>query len=91
MVCGALWWPVPIQLDQVHVHTAFADSHVWVFDRLARGLTGAPDLADCRAGYPVEQSMRPIGMVPGLVAILLRPLLGALGAANLVQLLSLHR
>ena len=88
-VCCALWWPIPIHLDTWHMHTAFADSHVWVFDRLARGLTGELSLADCMAGFPTEQTMRAIGWAPGLVAILLRPLLGALGAANAVQLLSL--
>ena len=88
-VCCALWWPIPIHLDTWHVHTAFADSHVWVFDRLARGLTGELSLADCMAGFPTEQTMRAIGWAPGLVAMLLRPLLGALGAANAVQLLSL--
>ena len=89
VVCGALWWPIPVQLDHWHVHTAFADSHVWVFDRIARGLFGDLPLADCMAGYPTEQTMRAIGWAPGLAAIALRPFLGALGAANLVQLLSL--
>lgn len=78
-----------MQLDHVHVHTAFADSHVWVFDRIARGLSTHLTHADCRAGFPTAHSMRPIGWVPGIVAVVLRPLLGALGAANLVQLLSL--
>ena len=89
VVCSALWWPVPAHLDTWHVHTAFADSHVWVFDRLARGAGETLPLADCMAGFPTEQTMRAIGWVPGLVAILLRPFLGALGAANAVQLLSL--
>ena len=88
-VCAVLWWPIPIHLDTWHVHTAFADSHVWVFDRLARGAFDALPLADCMAGFPTAQTMRAIGWAPGLLAILLRPLLGALGAANLIQLVSL--
>ncbi len=89
VVAGVLWWPVPVDIDRWHVHTAFADSHVWVFDRIARGWFEPLPLADCMAGYPTEQTMRAIGWVPGLVAIVLAPLLGALGAANVVQLLSL--
>lgn len=89
LVCGALWWPVPVALDHHHVHTAFADSHVWVFDHLARRPDGDLPGAGCLAGYPIERSVRAIGWVPGLVAMALRPVLGALGAANLVQLLSL--
>ena len=82
-VCGALWWPVPLSLDSMRVHTAFADSHVWVLAQVVG------EGADCAAGYPRTLSMRPIAWVPLLVAAVLRPVLGTLGAMNAVQLLSL--
>ncbi len=89
VVCGALWWPIPAHLDTWHVHTAFADSHVWVFDHFARRAGSSADTAACGAGYPLVADLRAIGWAPGLLILLLRPLLGALGAANLIQLLSL--
>jgi len=78
---------VPVALDEVRVITAFGDSHVWVFDHLLPH-TDTPGDA-CPAGYPITRTVRAIGWVPGLLFLLLRPLLGALGAANLVQLVSL--
>jgi len=83
LVCAALWWPVPLHLDSFRVHTAFGDSHAWVLDRVFGGGV------DCAAGYPRSLSMRPIAWVPLLMAAVLRPLLGTLGAMNAVQLLSL--
>jgi len=59
---------------------------VWVFDQL---ISGGGSGAECGAGYPITRTVRAIGWVPGLLFLALRPLLGALGAANLVQLLSL--
>ncbi len=81
-VCGALWWPVPLALDSVRVHTAFADSHVWVLAQVAG------EVSDCAAGYPRTLSMRPIAWVPLRVAAVLRPVLGTLGAMNAAPLLS---
>ena len=88
-VAGALWWPVPLHLAELRPLTAFSDSHVWVFEHLWGGLHGAPVDPTCAAGYPAERSFRPIAGVPALLWMLLRPLTGALAAANVVQLLAL--
>ena len=88
-VAGALWWPVPLYLSTLRPLTAFSDSHVWVFEHLWGGLHGAPVDPTCAAGYPAARSFRPIAGVPALMWMGLRPILGALAAANLVQLLAL--
>lgn len=90
VVCGALWWPVPLHLGTMRPLTAFSDSHVWVFEHLWRALVeGRPIEPTCAAGYPTARSFRPIAGVPAAAWLALRPLLGPLAAANLVQLLAL--
>lgn len=90
VVCGVLWWPVPLHLGSQRPLTAFGDSHVWVFERIHTSLLAGGLPADgCLAGYPQTRTMRAIGWVPALAALPLRAVLGPLGAANLVQLLSL--
>ena len=90
LVCLGLFWPLPLHLATWHATSAFGDSHVWVWDHQWRALTeGAALDPTCAAGYPFWRSFRAIGQGPGLVVMALRPLLGPLGAANLVQLMSL--
>ena len=90
LVCAALWWPVPLRLGELRPLTAFSDSHVWVFEHLWRGLVHGEALEPtCAAGYPTLRAFRPIAGVPAAIWLLLRPLVGAVAAANLVQLLAL--
>lgn len=89
-VCCLLWWPVPLSPGSVRPLTAFSDSHVWVFEHLWRGMVeGAALEPTCAAGYPAARSFRPIAGVPAGLWFVLRPLLGPLAAANLVQILAL--
>lgn len=89
-VCALLWWPVPVRLGSLRPLTAFSDSHVWVFEHLWRGvMEGQPLEPTCAAGYPSARSFRPIAGVPAALWFALRPVLGPLAAANLVQLLAL--
>ena len=89
-VCCALWWPVPLHLDTLRPQTAFADSHVWVMETLRLQIMGL-EMTDriCGPGFPHERSLRALAWVPTLAYTLLRLVLPALAAANLVQLLSL--
>lgn len=89
-VMCALSWPMPAHLSTDHLFTQFGDSHVWVFDRLWAHLSrGELPLSSAEAGYPQVRAMRAIAWVPALESWVLRGLLGPLGAANAVQLLSL--
>lgn len=86
----ALSWPLPIHLGTWHLLTAFGDSHVWVFDWLARHLrAGELPGQTFEAGYPQIRSVRIIGWVPALVFLPLQAISSSLAAANLLQLLSL--
>lgn len=88
-VVGVLWWPAAVSIDAVRPITAFADSHVWVFDHILTAPSHPDATSGCRAGYPERLTVRAIGWVPMLVSALFRPLLGVLGSATAVQLLSL--
>lgn len=89
-VLCALVWPLPEHLGTWHLLTAFGDSHVWVFEWLARHLRqGMPPGETFEAGYPQVRSVRIIGWVPALIFAPLRALTGPLAAANLLQLVSL--
>lgn len=90
VVCGVLWWPVPMHMADMRALTAFGDSHVWVFERIVAAF-GAGELPQdgCLAGYPQTRSMRAIGWAAALVVVPLRTVLSPLAAANLVQLISL--
>jgi hypothetical protein len=90
VVCCALVWPLPLHLSTWHATSAFGDSHVWVWDHQWRALIGGRPLdPSCYAGFPVARAFRAIGQGPAVAVTALRPLLGPLGAANVVQLLSL--
>ena len=79
-----------MRLGSLRPLTAFSDSHVWVFEHLWRGVVeGQPLEPTCAAGYPSARSFRPIAGVPAALWFALRPVLGPLAAANLVQLLAL--
>lgn len=94
VLCGivvvGLCWPMPLHPATSHLLTAFGDSHVWVFDQLVQQLLdGELSERACAAGYPTARTMRAIGLAPLLVFAPLRALVGALAAANLVQMLAL--
>jgi hypothetical protein len=89
-VVVGLSWPLALHLRTWHALTPFGDSHVWVFDWLARVLASGEALTQTSdIGYPRTRVVRLIGWVPALASLPLRPLLGSLGAANVIQLLSL--
>lgn len=89
-VVAALSWPLGLHLRTWHLLSPFGDSHVWVFDWVARTLaSGEFPIETYEIGYPETRRVRLIGWVPALVSVPLRPLLGPLGAANVIQLLSL--
>lgn len=90
VVVIALLWPLAPRLTTHHTPTAFSASHAWVAEHLWRALTGEhthSPTAD--AGYPFLREARYIGWVPSVATWFFRPLLGPIGAFNLVQLLSL--
>ncbi len=90
LVVAGLSWPLALHLGTWHPLTPFGDSHVWVFDWLARTLgRGELPVTTWEIGYPHTRVVRIIGWLQALAAVPLRPFLGPLGAANAVQLLSL--
>ncbi len=89
-VLCVLSWPLPLYLEDWHLHTMFGDSHVWVMDHVVdRILHANLSGSTSQAGYPQTWGMAVIGWGPLLATLPLRLLLSPLGAANLVQLLSL--
>src|SRR5262245_6754854 len=70
--------------------SAFGDSHVWGLDHIARMLGGQAPLAPAtdRAGFPTLRQAAVLGWAPAVLALPLRPLLGPLGAAQLLFLAS---
>ncbi len=88
-VTCALFWPLPVALRGAYAPSAFGASHAWVFDHLWRGVSGETALHEtARAGYPWIRQARFIGWAPAALSWPLRPLLGPLGAAWAVLLLS---
>ena len=86
----ALSWPMPAHLGTWHLLTAFGDSHAWVFEWLRGELAaGRLPVETADAGYPQIRAVRLIGWAPAALFMALRLGMGALAAANLVQLLSL--
>ncbi len=76
----------PWELQHQRVVGAFHDGHVWAFEHIARMLVGAESLGGetTRIGFPGPVLARFIGWVPAFLAAPLQPLLGPLGAYNLV-------
>lgn len=89
-VTAWLVWPLPLHLQTMHAVTDFGDGHVWVFDRIARFVTGQLPFSTSSsdAGFPSVLDGRFLGWGPALLALPLRPFLGAVGAYNLVLLLT---
>lgn len=87
---AAFQWPVPLHLRTHYVVAAFNGDHVWAFDHIARMLTGQEPLSTQidDLGFPEPRDARLILWVPSVLAMPLRPLLGPLGAYNLIILLS---
>jgi len=88
LVCGALLWPLPIQLGESYAPSAFGAAHAWGFDHLWQAITGRALTPTAAVGYPWLREARFIGWVPAALSWPLRPLLGPLGAAQAVMLLS---
>ncbi len=80
----------PWDLADTRIVSAFHDGHVWAFDHIARMLVGSEGHGGVteRIGYPGPVLARFIGWAPALMAAPLQPLLGPLGAYNLVMVLS---
>ncbi len=90
LVLSVLSWPMPLYLNDWHLFTMFGDSHVWVMDNMVDHLLrGELPTQTFEAGYPQVRDMKAIGWAPLLLTIPLRLVFSPLGAANLVQLLSL--
>ena len=87
LITGLLLWPLPLHLTSSHILSAFGDSHVWAFDQMVRMMTGDLPFSTSTyyAGYPRLRDARFIGWTPALMSLPFRPLLGPLGAFNLVM------
>lgn len=90
MATAALHHPLAWHLDDLQVVGSFHDGHAWAFDHIARMISGEIPFSTTtdRIGFPERVSVRFVAWAPALVATLLRPLLGPLGAFNAVLLLS---
>ncbi len=85
-----LTWPLALHLTDWHLLTTFGDSHVWVFDWVARAVTsGDWSTITCDVGYPRCREARIIGWLPALLVVPFQWALGPVGAANIAQLASL--
>ncbi|MCB9746014.1 MAG: hypothetical protein H6740_25790 [Alphaproteobacteria bacterium] len=86
----ALTWPLPLHLGEWVIHDAFSASHAWAADHVFQALFGERALnPTSAAGYPYVRYVPFIGWGPNALSWPLRPALGALGAFQVVHLLSL--
>jgi hypothetical protein len=85
-----LCWPLPLGLGTHWTPSAYATTHAWaaghLFDSL---LAGSNPHEIYTLGYPWIREARFIGWAPAIASWPLRPLLGTLGAFQLITLLSL--
>jgi len=90
VVTAALHRPLLDELTTARAGTAFHDGHIWAFDHISRMLLGDRPLSQLTdaIGYPATVRAPAIAWLPALAAAPLNPLLGPLGAYNLVVLLS---
>ena len=90
-VTAGLLWPLPLELRTRRLVGAFFDGHVWCFDHIYRMFLGRESwsLTSERLGFPGPTDINFIGWAPGLASVVLRPVLGPLGAFNAVVLASL--
>lgn len=90
VVVAALSWPLLPHLSTHYVVSAFNGGHVWAFDYMARIFTGElpPTRLIDDLGYPEPRTATVVAWAPALLATPFRPLLGPVGAYNLLCLLS---
>ena len=90
---GATLWLLglsPWDLVDSRIVSAFNDGHVWAFEHIAGMLVGSEAHGGVthRIGYPGPVLVRFIAWAPALLAAPLQPLLGPLGAYNVVMVAS---
>jgi hypothetical protein len=93
LACGlvvGLTWPLAQAPGAAIPEGFFHGGHVWVLDHVAAMLAGQRPLVTDSAmlGVPSPVELRPVALVPALLAAPLRPLLGAVAAYDVVLVLS---
>ena len=86
----AATWPLAVRVGAWHHPSAFGASHAWFGLHLHEVLSAHASLSPTTAlGFPVEREGRFIGWLPALLAQPLVPLVGALTAHQLLEVLAL--
>lgn len=90
VITAVLHRPLLGELTTSRALTPFHDGHIWAFDHIAKMLFGDRPLSQLTdaIGYPDTVRAPAIAWLPALLAAPLNPLLGPVGAYNVVVLLS---
>lgn len=89
MILGALYWPLPLGLSSHWSPSAYGATHAWSANHLLESLiAGQNPHSISDLGYPWIREARFIGWAPAIASWPLNPLLGPVGAFQLVVFLS---
>ena len=90
LLACALFWPLPMHLHTHWTPSAFASGHIWVADHLFTSLIHLQDPHHIsELGHPFVREARFIGWAPVVASWPLRPILGPIGAFQLIGFVSL--